>query len=72
MATIAMIAPSRGLPAGVKLSLRHYPALLNAIVPMTLPAVMLGGIWFGAFTPTEAAAIGGAYALLLGFLIFRS
>jgi tripartite ATP-independent transporter DctM subunit len=73
MATIAMIAPSRGLPAGVKLSLRDTTqALLNGIVPMTLPAVMLGGIWFGAFTPTEAAAIGGAYALLLGFLIFRS
>ena len=47
-------------------------ALLNGIIPMTLPLVMLGGIWGGVFTPTEAAAIGGAYALLLAFLIFRS
>src|ERR1044071_1096275 len=38
---------------------------------MTLPAILLGGIWGGFFTPTEAAAVAGLYALLLGVLVYR-
>ncbi|MFP4432546.1 MAG: TRAP transporter large permease [Spirochaetaceae bacterium] len=35
------------------------------------PGIILGGIFFGAFTPTEAAAIASLYAILLGFVIYR-
>ena len=73
MITIAIVAQRRGLPPGIKMGVREtIRALLNGIIPMSLPVVMLGGIWIGVFTPTEAAAIGGAYALFLGFVIFRS
>ncbi len=73
MITVAIVARWRGLPPGTKMSAGEVTrALFNGIIPMTLPVVMLGGIWGGAFTPTEAAAIGGAYALLLGFLVFRA
>lgn len=73
MITVAIVARWRGLPPGTKMSAGEVTrALGNGIIPLTLPVVMLGGIWGGAFTPTEAAAIGGAYALLLGFLVFRA
>ena len=45
-------------------TLRGIPALI-------LPAIMLGGIYGGIFTPTEAAAVCFAYALILGFVSRR-
>lgn len=42
----------------------------NVLVFM-LPVIVIGGIVFGAFTPTEGAAIGCCYALFLGFFVTR-
>ncbi|GAA0904564.1 TRAP transporter large permease [Pseudonocardia zijingensis] len=39
----------------------------RVIAPLGAPVVILGGILTGAFTPTEAAAVGVAYMLLLCF-----
>ncbi len=44
----------------------------RAMVPLQTPVLILGGILGGVFTPTEAAAIAVAYALLVGFVILRS
>ncbi|MGB3247445.1 MAG: TRAP transporter large permease [Sulfitobacter sp.] len=44
-----------------KATIRTLPALL-------LPAIILVGIKTGVFTPTEAAAVAVAYALLIGFI----
>ncbi|ESR27247.1 TRAP transporter large permease [Lutibaculum baratangense] len=38
---------------------------------LAAPVVILGGIYGGVFTPTEAAAFGVAYAFVVGFLIHR-
>ncbi|NDV87687.1 TRAP transporter large permease subunit [Aurantimonas aggregata] len=38
---------------------------------LAAPVVILGGIYGGVFTPTEAAAIGVVYALLVGLFIHR-
>ena len=38
-----------------------------AIPAIIMPAIILGGILFGVFTPTEAGAVASAYALVLGF-----
>ncbi len=35
------------------------------------PVIILGGIYCGVFTPTEAAAVAVAYGLLVGFFIYR-
>lgn len=40
---------------------------LRVIAPMGAPVVILGGILGGYFTPTEAAAVGAFYMLVLGF-----
>jgi hypothetical protein len=38
---------------------------------LLLPVVILGGIYGGIFTPTEAAAVGVVYSLLVGGLVYR-
>ncbi len=40
-------------------------ALVSTLLVIALVAGTLGGIWFGAFTPTEGAGVGAAAALLL-------
>ncbi len=39
---------------------------------LLMPVVVLGGIYGGLFTPTEGAAVGVIYALLVGFIIYRN
>jgi C4-dicarboxylate transporter DctM subunit len=36
------------------------------------PVIILGGIYTGVFTPTEAAVVAVAYSLFLGFVVYRS
>ena len=38
---------------------------------LLLPLIILGGIYSGIFTPTEAAAIGVVYSLVIGIFIYR-
>ena len=45
--------------------------LLRGVLPMLTPAILLGGIYSGAFTPTEAAAVAGLYALILTVFVYR-
>ena len=46
-------------------------ALLEAIPALLLPVIILGGIYGGFFTATEAAAVCSVLALLLGALVYR-
>jgi len=41
----------------------------RAVVPLQTPILILGGILLGVFTPTEAATVAVAYALVVGFFI---
>ena len=36
-----------------------------------IPVIILGGIYGGVFTPTEAAAIAGVYGVIVGLFIYR-
>jgi C4-dicarboxylate transporter DctM subunit len=47
-------------------------AALQAILPLLMLVVILGGIRFGLFTPTEAAAVAVAYAILLASVVYRA
>jgi C4-dicarboxylate transporter DctM subunit len=47
-------------------------ALRRGGVGLVLPLVILGGIYTGVFTPTEAAAIGVLAALLIAILLYRT
>ncbi|MBQ1081996.1 MULTISPECIES: TRAP transporter large permease [unclassified Nocardiopsis] len=46
-------------------------AALRVVGPLGAPVLLLGGILSGLFTPTEAAAVGVAYVLVLGFCYRR-
>ncbi|MBU4529366.1 MAG: TRAP transporter large permease [Desulfomicrobium sp.] len=43
-----------------------------AILPLMLPVLILGGIYGGIFTPTEAAAAAVCFALIIGVVVFRT
>ena len=44
-----------------------WTAFKPAFLPLLLPLIIIGGIRFGIFTPTEAGAIAILYSLILGF-----
>jgi tripartite ATP-independent transporter DctM subunit len=44
----------------------------EALPSLMMPVVLLGGIYSGVTTPTEAAAIAAAYALLISVVLYRS
>ncbi|PAU78282.1 TRAP transporter large permease [Halomonas salipaludis] len=44
----------------------------EAIIPITLPILILGGILGGIFTPTEAGAVAALWAIILATLYYRS
>ena len=46
-------------------------ATVKAVWALLMPVVVLGGIYGGIFTPTEASAAAVAYALVVGMLIYR-
>jgi C4-dicarboxylate transporter, DctM subunit len=73
MIAIAIVARTRGLPKGLPVEVSKLPAVLGrALIPMTLPVVLLGGLFSGIFTPTEAAAVAAIYAIALGALVYRN
>ncbi len=62
---VAMPAPTPFLASEVLRTGRR------AILPLVMPAIIVGGIWSGFFSPTEAGAVASLYALVLGGLIYR-
>ena len=60
--------PLAGDPISLSAILRE---LRRSFLVFLMPVVVIGGIVAGAFTPTEGAAIGVCYALLLGFFVTR-
>ena len=47
-------------------------SLRENIWGLLLPVIIIGGIYTGIFTPTEAAAVGTVYALIITFFIYHS
>jgi tripartite ATP-independent transporter DctM subunit len=69
----AIISIKRKYPVGRWYSLREFLKIfLNSSLALLAPVILLGGIYTGVFTPTEAAAIVCVYALLLALLVYRT
>ena len=47
------------------------PATVKAAWALLMPVIILGGIYGGIFTPTEASAVAVFYALLVGTVVYR-
>lgn len=70
---VGVAAKLRGFPMEAPIPLRMFPIIiLKALPPLMMPVILLGGIYSGAFTPTEAAAVSAFYALLLAVFAYRS
>lgn len=48
-----------------------FTAFINAFWGLMTPVIILGGIYGGIFTPTEAAAVAVVYGLFVGVFIYR-
>jgi len=47
-------------------------AFIDALWGLLAPVIILGGIYGGVFTPTEAAAVAAGYGILVGVFIYRT
>src|SRR5688572_26492200 len=66
MAMNTIIAHRRNIPAEEAVPLREIPGVtLRALPALLMPVILLAGIYGGATTPTEAAAVAAFYAFLV-------
>ncbi|MEZ5862099.1 MAG: TRAP transporter large permease [Geminicoccaceae bacterium] len=73
MGIIVAVARRRRFPVEEPVPLRRLPGItLRAIPALMMPIVLLGGIYGGATTPTEAAAVAAAYAFVISALLYRT
>lgn len=68
-----VIAHRHNYPRSQSVNFREgIKSTLDALPVLLLPIIILGGILGGVFTPTEAAAVAAAYALIVATLIYRT
>jgi tripartite ATP-independent transporter DctM subunit len=73
MGLIAAQAGRRGFPVEPPVPLRELPRITwQAFPALMMPVILLGCLYSGITTPTEAAAAAAAYALLISALLYRS
>ncbi len=73
MFVISIIARRDNLPVMEKISRAEFIALSKDAIPaMITPLIIIGGIVFGVFTPTEAAAFSAVYAYLVSAFYYKS
>ena len=69
---VAYCARRYNFPRGTIPSLKEaWVAFRRGFLPLLTPVIILGGIYGGIFTPTEAAAVAAFYAMFLGLFVFR-
>ncbi len=67
------VAKYRGIPTKPKATWKQkLEAIKKALLPLGFPVLILGGIYSGVFSPTEAAACSVLYAIILEVFIFKS
>lgn len=73
MVLVYIFSVRNDFPRDPKVTFAVFRArFLESFFPILTPAVILGGIVFGIFTPTEAAAVAVVYAFLLSFFVYRT
>lgn len=66
-------ARRKDFPVEKPTPVRELPGVTwRALPSLMMPVVLLGGIYTGVTTPTEAAAVAAAYALLISVVLYRS
>lgn len=60
------------IPKSASKGTGFFKSLYNAIWALLMPIIILGGIYGGIFTPTEAASVAVIYAILVSLFVYRS
>ena len=72
MTMVMLIAYRKGFPKGEPISLREAVRIvIDALWGLVTMVIIIGGIIFGVFTPTESAAIAVIYAFLVTMFVYR-
>jgi tripartite ATP-independent transporter DctM subunit len=73
MLVIVWIAKKRNFPMEAPVPWGEIPRVfLRTLLPLLMPVILIGGIYSGAFTPTEAAGVAALYALVLALVVYRA
>jgi C4-dicarboxylate transporter DctM subunit len=73
MALIAAMARRRNFPVEPPVPLRQLPRVTwDALPALMMPVILLGCLYSGITTPTEAAAVAAAYGLFISVALYRS
>jgi tripartite ATP-independent transporter DctM subunit len=73
MGTVYVYAKVRRYPVAQRASAKEFfTALRGAVLALITPAIIVGGIVGGFFTPTEASVIAVLYAAALGGVVYRT
>ncbi len=73
MITVYVYARRRGMGLHARATFRELAvAIAGSILALATPVIIVGGIVGGFFTPTEASVVAALYAMLLGFVVYRS
>jgi tripartite ATP-independent transporter DctM subunit len=73
MALCAWSAHRRRYPKGDRFRLTTALTTFRAaLLPLLTPVIIIGGLWTGVFTPTEAAGVAALYAGFLGVAVYRT
>ena len=68
-----IMAHRRDFPVEKPIPLREWPGItFQAIPALLMPVILLGGIYGGVMTPTEAAAVAAAYAFVAAVVLYRN
>lgn len=69
---VYVISWRKGYGGGESFTFREFlTAFKDAILALLMPVIILGGIYGGIFTPTEAAVVAVVYGLIVGLIIYR-
>ena len=73
MIYVAIVAKKRNYPKGPKFTPKEFIwKTVSAFPALLTPVLLLGGIYGGVVTPTEAGAVAALYALVISILVYRS
>ncbi|MDO8877367.1 MAG: TRAP transporter large permease [Pseudolabrys sp.] len=73
MAINTIQAHRHDYPVEKPIPLRQWPSITVTAMPaLLMPVILLGGIYSGVMTPTEAAAVAAAYAFMVAVLWYRN
>jgi C4-dicarboxylate transporter DctM subunit len=73
MVVVVVISVKKGYKDTTKFSGREILKFFwDALLAMLMPVIVLGGIYTGLFTPTEAAVVAVVYGVIVGMFVYRN